>query len=127
MRRRQLAALAVCLALAVLGSAVVAPQAMANREDCPAQYFCLWDGPTYGSTRVQFHDNGWQNLTDWGFNDMASSVYNNTNRYAKIAEHINAGGRQLCIGPGGSTTLGGGGFPTWDNLASSVWLGTSGC
>lgn len=125
--RRRVAALAACLALSALGSAALAPQAMANREDCPSQYFCLWDGASYGGTRVQFHDNGWQNLTDYGFNDLASSVYNNTNRYAKIAVNINGGGEKVCIGPHGYTSFGGGGFPSYDNEASSVWLGTEGC
>lgn len=117
----------LALALAVLGSTLFAPSALAVRSDCPAQYICLWDGPTYGSARAQFHDNGWQNLTNFGFNDVTSSYWNNTNRWAKLAEHINAGGMQICIAPGQYGTFATGGFPNWDNIASSVWLGTTGC
>jgi hypothetical protein len=99
--RRRMAALAACFALAGLGSAALAPQAMANREDCPGQFLCLWNGPTFGEARIQVHDNGWQNLSNFGFNDTMSSLFNNTNRYAQIAVDANGNGEKLCIGPGG--------------------------
>lgn len=111
-----------CIAIGSVVSAVMAPQAFADRSDCPGQYVCLWDGETYGGERRQFHDNGWQNLTDFGFNDVASSVYNNTNRYARFAEHINGGGAAFCLLPGGYSSIAG-----WylNNKISSVWLGPS--
>lgn len=124
MSKRKATCLASCLALAILGNAALAPQALADRSDCPSQFLCVWDGPTYGGERKQFHDNGWQNLTNFGFNDRTSSVYNNTNRYAQLSEHINGGGPRLCLFPGGYMSLSG---TYWDNKASSVWLGTSSC
>jgi hypothetical protein len=117
----------VALIAVAIAGAVLVPPASADRSDCPAQYVCLWDGPTYGSARAQFHDNGWQNLTDWGFNDLTSSVFNNTNRYATLAEHINGGGIHTCFGPGSWGSLATGGFPNWDNIASSVNLNPNGC
>jgi hypothetical protein len=121
------ARLIALLALMASASAVLAPSAVADRSDCPAQYLCLWDGPTYGGARAQFHDNGWQNLTDWGFNDITSSVFNNTNRWATIAEHINGGGMKTCFSPGEYRTFNTGGFPSWDGIASPVNLSPNGC
>jgi Peptidase inhibitor family I36 len=124
MRRRMAAAVAACLVLAALGAAMAAPQASANIEDCPEQYVCLWNGPTFGEERIQLHNNGWQNLTDLGFNDVTSSIYNNTNRWAKISRDINGGGEVLCIEPGIGLRFGG---TIWDNIASAVKLQTTHC
>lgn len=118
-RRRASVVVAGVGAIAALCGSGLTSTAAADRSDCPAQYFCLWDGPTYGSDRVQFHDNGWQNLTNFGFNDRASSVYNNTNRYARFSVDINGGGSKYCLGPGGYASLSGTG---WDNVASAVDL-----
>jgi hypothetical protein len=114
-----MAALAACFTLALVGGAALAPQAMANWEDCPGEYLCLWNGQTYGEARIQVHDNGWQNLSNFGFNDTMSSLRNNTNRYAQIAVDANGNGEKLCIGPGG----GWGPVPgQYNNNASSVRL-----
>jgi hypothetical protein len=114
-----MAALAACFALAALASAALAPQAMANREDCPGQYVCLWNGPTFGEERVQFHDNGLQSLVPWGFNDRASSAYNNTNRWARIWDNSNGTGTSACIPPGVSEQWSGTGF---NNIASAIQI-----
>lgn len=47
----------------------------------------------------KFTNNGWQNLTDVGFNDIASSFYNNTNRFVTLSEHINGGGKSTAGTP----------------------------
>jgi len=120
--RRWKTSLASCFVLAILGSAVLAPQAIANREDCPSQYVCLWDGPTYGEERRQFHDNGLQNLTDFSFNDRTSSIYNNTNRWAAIYEHTWGGGSRRCIRPGQAYSLSG---DALNNQASSIQISPS--
>lgn len=122
---RKRAARCIALLSVAVGSTVFAPSAFANQSDCPAQYLCLWDGNTYGGARAQFHDNGWQNLAPYGFDNIASSVYNNTNRYAVVADGANGGGPWLvCLGPGQAATFNTGGFPPINNVASSVWLGT---
>jgi hypothetical protein len=115
----------IALVLAVLGSTVLAPSsALADRSQCPPQELCLWDGPTYGGGRVDYHLNNWTNMS--GFDNIASSVYNNTNRWAIVAAGWNGGeGWIACLGPGGYTSFNTGGFPPIDNTASSVWLGTS--
>jgi len=122
--RKRIAAIAACLALSALGSVVLAPQALANLEDCPSTYVCLWNGPTFGEERIQLHNNGWLNLTDIGFNDVTSSIFNNTNRWAKISRDINGGGEVLCIEPGVGLRFGG---TRWDNIASAVSLQTTRC
>jgi Peptidase inhibitor family I36 len=112
------------IALMVLG-AVAAPPATADRSDCPAEYLCLWDGYSYGGTRVQFHDNGWQNLSGSGLDNAASSVYNNTNRWATLSMDPNGGGLHFCVQPGIPQTFSG--VPLWDNQVSAVNLQPGGC
>ena len=85
---------------AIIVSSVGAPQASADQSDCPSGYICLWDGPTFGGARVQFHDNGWQNLTNFGFNTLTSSYWNNTNRIGTLSEDVTGAGKKLCIDPG---------------------------
>jgi len=120
--RRWTVALATCFSLALTLGAVFAPTASANREDCPAQYVCLWDGPTFGEDRRQFHDNGLQNLSDFSFNDRTSSIFNNTNRWAAIYEHAWGGGGRRCIRPGQSYSLSG---DVLNNQASSIVISPS--
>ena len=118
------ATLSLVLVLAIAGSTAFASSAVADRSECPSQELCLWDGPTYGGGRADFHDNNWTNLS--GFDDITSSVYNNTNRWAIVASDPNGGGSWIaCLAPGGFTSFNTGGFPSFDNTASSVWLGTS--
>jgi hypothetical protein len=45
-------------------------------SDCPAGWFCLWQDAGFMNRRVQFQGAGCQNLTDFGFNDLASSWFN---------------------------------------------------
>lgn len=45
-------------------------------SDCPAGWFCLWQDANFMNRRVQFQGTGCQNLTDFGFNDLASSWFN---------------------------------------------------
>jgi Peptidase inhibitor family I36 len=121
--RRWIVLLASCLALAMIGGGALAPSAMANREDCPAQWFCLWDGETYGTDMHRWHDNGSFNLADWGFNNRASSGYNNTNRYVVVYEGANLTGSGWCFLPGEAWRFPG----TWNNIASSVRISPTSC
>src|SRR5690242_1215118 len=42
--------------------------------DCPSGWFCLWEHINFAGRKLQFRSQGYcQNLTDWGFNDKASS------------------------------------------------------
>lgn len=121
--RRFTALLVASISLALLWGFALSSQASADKNDCPSGYICLWDGSTFGMTRAQFHDNGWQNLSDFGFNDQMSSIYNNTNRWGQISVDAGGGGNKLCMPPG--TSLG----PVaaqWNNNASAVQLIASG-
>ncbi len=103
--RRWKAALASCFVLAMLISAVLAPQASANREDCTSGFICLWTGATFGGTRVEFHDLGFQNLGP-AITNRANSVYNNSGRWVKLFRDIaGGGGEPLCQRPGASLSL----------------------
>lgn len=123
---RHMATIVSCLTLmlvSVAAAGISAAPASANKSDCPEGYLCLWAGSTYGGERAQFHDNGWQNLVEFGFNNIAESYFNNTNRIASIASEANGGGKKFCIDPGGAATLGG----EWARNASSVWLSPTSC
>jgi hypothetical protein len=114
----------------VIGSAVLAPSSFADRSDCPGEYVCLWDGNTYGGARAQFHDNGLQDLAPFGFDNITSSIYNNTNRWVRLYDGAGATSYLvICLGPGGFTSLNSGGFPPSSDAASSIWItaGNPGC
>jgi hypothetical protein len=115
--------LATCFALAMLVSAALAPQAMANRESCPSGFICLWNGPTFGEERVDFHDLGFQNLGP-AITNRASSVYNNSGRWVKLFKDIaGGGGEPLCQRPGASMSLEG---TIWNNTIESIRIENEG-
>lgn len=98
--RRRLAALAACFALAAVGGAATASPAMAA---CPSGEICLYNGPSWETPDRPFHDTGLQSLGPWGLNDIISSVYNNTSRWAQLWQHTDgtsAWGMNRCIAPG---------------------------
>lgn len=113
-----MAALAACFALAMVGGAALAPQAGASFSECEQGWVCLWQNELFTGRKLQFQDWGtWQNLTAYEFNDQASSVYNHTNRDAKISWDINGGGATRCIQPSESFQVMPG---NWNNSASAI-------
>lgn len=61
----------------------------------------------------------WHNLTNYGFNDQTSSVWNNTDCMAVMAEHTNGDGNMLTLF--GRTSMSA--MPSgWDDRVSSVCL-----
>lgn len=121
MRLRTL--IAVCAAVASIICAIVATQASASIGECPEGWLCLWQNELFTGRMLEFHDSGsWQNLTEYGFNDQASSVYNHTNKDAKLAWDINGGEPHRCLQPGESLGVMPG---NWDNNVSSIRIFTT--
>lgn len=67
------------IALALLASAALtlAPQASADKSDCPSQKICLWSGQTYGGQQSFW--NAWETGCHGLENIDPTSAYNNTN------------------------------------------------
>jgi len=108
------------------------PHARAAADDayhCSDQYFCIYPGAWFTGGRLQWHDinqgSNWVNLTDWGFNDSASSARNRRDRDSWLAEHTNGDGDRHCYDSHSSD----GDFGGWDNDASSLYnsAGDAGC
>jgi hypothetical protein len=48
-------------------------------EDCDEGFFCLWQDTQFRNRHVQFRDAGCQSLDNFGFNNLASSWFNDNN------------------------------------------------
>ncbi|MEV0219109.1 peptidase inhibitor family I36 protein [Streptomyces sp. NPDC050704] len=97
--RRTLAALGTTTAaMGIAFSGLMTGTAQAAIGDCPSNRFCLWQHSDYSGRGVPF--TGRANAPA-GFNDAASSVYNNTNTTWCIFSDANYGGSHRTIGPGG--------------------------
>jgi hypothetical protein len=97
-----------------------------SRFACPRGWFCLWADVNYNGRRLQFRDRGFcQNLTDYNFNDVASSYANRRSRSAAIYRHVSCRTRIRLSGPRGfdanlvSNPSGGGSI---NDQASSIQL-----
>jgi hypothetical protein len=100
------------------------PRARAADVDpygCPDQYFCVYENASFTGTRVQIHaisSNGvWAQLTDFGFNDRASSQRNRRDRDSWLAENISGGGERHCYDSHSSDAS----FGTFNDKASSTY------
>lgn len=104
-------------------------RAAADAYGCSDSYFCIYPGINFTGGRLQWHDinqgSNWVNLTDWGFNDSASSSRNRRDRDSWLAEHTNGGGDRHCYDSHSSDADFGG----WSNDASSLYnsAGDAGC
>ena len=68
---------------------------------------------------LQFQDRGyWQDLTAYNFNDQASSWRNRINQDAKLSQHIQGGGTQVCMQPNSSNSQ----LTGFNDEASSIKL-----
>ena len=47
--------------------------------DCPAGWFCFYDGVNFGYPRGRLSSCGWQDLAWWGWHDRTESVHYNLN------------------------------------------------
>lgn len=87
-------------------------------DSCPSGNVCLFSDPTWGGSMVQFSSCcAWNNLSSFGFNNIASSWRNRKAVDAQIAAEASGGGSKLCLNNNAySSTMPGG----WDNVASSL-------
>jgi len=74
----------------------------AGYSDCDARAFCLWQHSHYRGRMLQFFDSGyWQRLSNYGFNDEASSARNRRSRDTLVSDDLdgngNPGGRIPCF------------------------------
>src|SRR5262249_29143973 len=58
-------------------------------SDCDAGFLCLWVDQGFGGRHVQFQDSGCQNLSQFSFNDMASSWWNRNGNNYRIYRNAN--------------------------------------
>jgi hypothetical protein len=103
------------------GGAVVVVPAGAGTESfdsCPSGKMCLFEDATWSGTMVQFSTCcAWQNLSNYGFNNIASSWRNRLSVDAQIADGAGGGTPRLCLNNGSYASSMPGG---WDNTASSI-------
>lgn len=98
------------------GNIVIAPAAF---SDCEDGWVCIWEHANYAGRMLQFQDRGyWQDLTAYNFNDQASSWRNRINQDAKLSQHIQGGGTQVCMQPNSSNSL----LTGFNDEASSIKL-----
>ena len=71
----------------------------ATVHGCPAGWFCFYDDINFNAgtsgRRLQFQSCGLQNLTDFGFNDDASSWVNNTGSTVDVFKDTGGRGGRL--------------------------------
>ena len=78
----------------------------------------LYDDEVFAGASLSFGTmSGWQNLTNYGFNDRMESWRNNRNCAAIIARDINGGGGQLALAASSSDDAV---AANWKNQASSI-------
>lgn len=65
--------------------------ALAGLPDCPATWFCFYDGTNYGYPRGKQRDCGWQDLKTWGWNDRTSSLLNASYAPVRYGNHLDYG------------------------------------
>ena len=81
-------------------AATVGAAPQATIHGCPAGWFCLYADANFGGRRLPFSScNVTQNLTNFGFNDQASSWVNNTSHSVRVFKDINGGGGILWTAP----------------------------
>jgi hypothetical protein len=100
------------------GTVVVTPEPHAGFDSCPSGFVCLFANANWGGNMVQFSSCcAWRNLSDFGFNNIASSWRNRKTVDAQIADGAGGGTPRLCLNNGSYASSMPGG---WDNTASSI-------
>lgn len=85
----------------------LSPQAL---SDCPSGWLCLWAASQFTGRMLQFQSTGsWQNLTNYGFNDVMSSWANKRSFDSLWAYNVTGGGTVRCM----------------DSLSSSSYVGNT--
>jgi peptidase inhibitor family I36 len=92
-----------------------------KKPACPEDWVCLYEHENGGGRRLQFSDDYWDNLYDYGFSNQTSSWRNNQdgwgNDRAWLADGRGGKGKQIHLDEGGYTSdLG-----RFNDKASSVY------
>ena len=100
------------------GRVVVLPTTTEDFDSCPSGWVCLFAGTSWQGTMVQFSSCcAWNDLSSYGFDNVASSWRNRKNVDAQIATGSGGGGSRLCLNNNDSSST----MPAgWDNVASSI-------
>lgn len=100
------------------GDVVVVPNEGEAFDSCPNGWVCLFEDAAWQGNMLQFNTCcAWNNLSAFGFNNIASSWRNRMSVDAQIAKEPGGGGAILCLNNGSySSTMPAG----WDNAASSI-------
>lgn len=86
-------------------------------DSCPSGYLCLFEDVNWGGNMVAISNCcAWNNLSDFGFNNLASSWRNRKNVDGQIAQGAGGAGSRLCLNNNSYASS----LPTgWDNTVSS--------
>ena len=99
------------------GGDFMVKRAPAAFDSCPSGYVCLWDGANYSGSLFAFNNCcAWINLSDYGFNNAASSWRNRMSVDAQLAMGADGNGSRLCLNNNSSDGNMG---TTWNDAASS--------
>jgi len=87
-------------------------------DSCPSGKVCLFADPNWAGNMVQFSTCcAWVNLSNYGFNNTASSWRNRLNVDAQIADGAGGVSPRLCLNNGSYSSS----MPSgWNNAASSI-------
>lgn len=100
------------------GSVVLVPAPPGAFDSCPSGWVCLFEDANWQGNMLQFNSCcAWNNLSAFGFDNIASSWRNRMSVDAQIAKNAGGGGVILCLNNGASSSS----MPAgWDNNASSI-------
>jgi hypothetical protein len=100
------------------GAVVVVPATGDSFDSCLSGWVCLFSSINWQGDMVQFNSCcAWSNLSDYGFNNTASSWRNRLSVDAQIAKDAAGGGTRLCLGNNSYASS----MPSgWDDAASSI-------
>lgn len=106
------------------GNVVVIPAVTDGFDTCLSGYVCLFADINWGGDIVQFTTCcAWNNLSDYGFNNTASSWRNRKAVDAQIAMGTDGGGSKLCLNNNDYASS----MPSgWDNGVSSIRIRDAG-
>lgn len=85
---------AAILFIGLLVSVGLSSPASADDSRCPTASFCLFQYVNFGGQRVVFNRTGYAycDLGDFGFNNKASSMINNTGRRVVLHQYVGCNG-----------------------------------
>lgn len=100
------------------GAVVVVPATGDSFDSCLSGWVCLFASTNWQGNVLQLNSCcAWSNLSDYGFNNTASSWRNRLSVDAQLAMDAAGGGARLCLGNNSYASS----MPTgWDNAASSI-------